>query len=106
LIRSRAKTSCTPCISTRAATASGNGGPFLKDSDTWLSFLTDNGISWVNWSLCDKNETSAAFKPDVFKGNLSYAPTAKGLDGTKAWDAKDLSISGASARSKIQGDAQ
>jgi endoglucanase len=94
------------CSEWGTSEASGNGGPFLKDSDAWLSFLEDNGISWVNWSLCDKNETSAAFKPGAFKGNPSYAPTEKGQDGTNAWAAKDLSISGAYVRSKIRGDAQ
>ncbi|MCH5186275.1 MAG: cellulase family glycosylhydrolase [Oscillospiraceae bacterium] len=43
--------------------ADGNGGVFLNESSEWLRFLNDRGISWANWSLCDKNETSAALLP-------------------------------------------
>ena len=56
-------------------------------SDTWISFLEENGISWVNWSLCDKDESSAILK--------NGAPT----DGTMAdtW----LSKSGAYVKAKM-----
>lgn len=40
--------------------ASGNGGVFADETQKWLEFLSANNISWCNWSLCDKNETSAA----------------------------------------------
>ena len=43
--------------------ADGSGGVFLEESETWLDFLAERGISWCNWSLCDKNETSAALRP-------------------------------------------
>ena len=43
--------------------ADGNGGVFLNESAQWLDFLDQRGISWCNWSLCDKNETSAALRP-------------------------------------------
>ena len=26
----------------------------------WIDFMNEHGISWANWSLCDKNESSAA----------------------------------------------
>ncbi|MFK4439225.1 cellulase family glycosylhydrolase [Paenibacillus sp. RC21] len=45
--------------------ASGNGGPFLNESKVWTDFLASRGISWANWSLADKNETSAALLPDA-----------------------------------------
>lgn len=45
--------------------ADGNGGVFLEESQRWLEFLNANNISWVNWSLCDKNEASAAIAPDA-----------------------------------------
>jgi endoglucanase len=35
---------------------------YIKESEEWLTFLEQRGISWANWSLCDKNETSAALK--------------------------------------------
>ena len=45
--------------------ADGNGGVYLEESQRWLEFLNENNISWVNWSLCDKNESSAAIVPDT-----------------------------------------
>ncbi len=60
--------------------ADGSGGVFLKEAGEWLDFLQKRGISWANWSLCDKDETSAALKP--------------GTPATRAWTASDLSESG------------
>ena len=42
--------------------ADGSGGVFLQESQVWLDFLETRGISWCNWSLCDKDETSAALR--------------------------------------------
>jgi endoglucanase len=39
--------------------SSGNGALFLNDSDTWLKFLKDRSIGWVNWSYSNASETSA-----------------------------------------------
>ncbi len=60
--------------------ADGSGGVFPKESGEWLDFLAERGISWCNWSLCDKNETSAALKP--------------GTPADRAWTEEDLSESG------------
>lgn len=60
--------------------ADGSGGVFLKEAGEWLDFLEARGISWANWSLCDKAETSAALKP--------------GTPATRAWSQADLSESG------------
>ncbi len=60
--------------------ADGSGGVFTQESETWLNFLHQNGISWANWSLCDKNETSAALKPST--------PT------NRPWTGNDLTPSG------------
>ena len=43
--------------------SSGTGGVFTDEANRWLAFLNANHISWANWSLCDKNETSAAVLP-------------------------------------------
>jgi len=43
--------------------ADGSGGTFLKQSDEWMDFLDRHDLSWCNWSLCDKNESSAALLP-------------------------------------------
>ena len=45
--------------------ADGSGGVFLKEAGEWLDFLDARGVSWCNWSLCDKDETSAALRPGV-----------------------------------------
>lgn len=60
--------------------ADGSGGVFLDEAQIWLSFLAQRGVSWANWSLCDKDETSAALKPGT---------NAKG-----SWKQEDLSESG------------
>lgn len=62
------------------SSADGSGGVYLKESQEWLDFLSQRGISWANWSLCDKNETSAALKP--------------GTSSTAKWTEQDLSESG------------
>ena len=43
--------------------ASGGGGVFVSETRTWIDFLNQRNLSWVNWSLADKNETSAALAP-------------------------------------------
>lgn len=40
--------------------ADGNGGVYLDEAQSWIDFMNERGISWANWSLCDKNESSAA----------------------------------------------
>ena len=60
--------------------ADGSGGVFTTESEQWLTFLHQKGISWANWSLCDKSETSAALKP--------------GTPTNRKWTDSDLSESG------------
>ncbi|GIQ67349.1 hypothetical protein DUZ99_02530 [Xylanibacillus composti] len=43
--------------------ASGDGGPYLAEAQQWIDFLNARNISWVNWSLADKAEVSAALLP-------------------------------------------
>lgn len=43
--------------------ASGNGGTYLEEAQKWIDFMDSRGLSWCNWSLCDKNESSAALMP-------------------------------------------
>lgn len=62
------------------SSADGSGGVFLDDAQKWLVFLNERGISWANWSLCDKNETSAALKSGASKNG--------------GWTENDLSESG------------
>ena len=69
--------------------ADGSGGVFLNESGEWLDFLDERGLSWANWSLCDKNETSAALKP--------------GTPNDRLWTDSDLSESGRFVFSRFTG---
>ncbi len=40
--------------------ASGNGGVYFDECDTWMNWMDERKISWANWSFCDKDESSAA----------------------------------------------
>jgi len=80
--------------------ANGNNGPYLKKADQWLRFLNANNISWVNWSLTNKNETSAAFTPFIM-GKSAATDFDPGID--QVWTAKELSLSGEYVRSRIKG---
>lgn len=51
------------CTEWGTSQSSGTGGPYLTEASNWMTFLEANKISWCNWSLCDKNEVSAALKP-------------------------------------------
>lgn len=44
--------------------ASGNGGVYLEEADKWFEFINQNNLSYVNWSLADKNESSALLLPN------------------------------------------
>ena len=68
--------------------ADGGGGVFLAESAQWLDFLAQRGISWANWSLCDKGESSAALRP--------------GVPPDRPWSQADLSESGQFVFSRFQ----
>lgn len=92
-LRNQAKTALragTPIFVTEWGTsrADGGSGVYLDAAQTWIDFLEENGISWVNWSLCDKNESSAALKP--------------GASASGGWTESDLSESGKFVFSKFK----
>ncbi|MFC4640501.1 carbohydrate-binding domain-containing protein [Deinococcus hohokamensis] len=80
--------------------ASGNNGPFLQQADTWLDFLNANNVSWVNWSLTNKAETSAAFRPYEL-GKSEATSLDPGAD--HQWAVNELTESGEYVRSRIKG---
>lgn len=45
--------------------ASGNGTIDVEEANIWWEFLDDNDISWCNWAISDKRETSAAITPNA-----------------------------------------
>lgn len=61
-LRSRIKECGLPVFVSEWGTsaADGNGGVYLEEAQRWIDFMNENGISWANWSLCDKSESSAA----------------------------------------------
>lgn len=68
--------------------ASGNGGIDYDSADKWLSLMNENNISFVAWSLSNKNETSALIRSDCSK-----------LDG---WSESDLTETGKWFRNAIK----
>ena len=66
----------------------GNGSICPEQTNIWLDLLDSYGISWVNWSLSDKSETSAALKP--------------GASGTGGWTSAQLSDSGNYVRNRLR----
>ncbi|MFZ5985672.1 MAG: cellulase family glycosylhydrolase [Bacillota bacterium] len=69
--------------------ASGGGGVYLSQSQTWIDFMASRKISWANWSLSDKAESSAALNP--------------GASTSGGWTDANLSTSGKFIKSKIGG---
>lgn len=51
--------------------ASGNGGVYKEETEKWIEFMKENNISWANWSLCDKNESSALLLPGSKVNSIS-----------------------------------
>ncbi len=45
--------------------SSGNGGVYLDECNTWMEWMEERKISWLNWSFSDKEESSAALLPDA-----------------------------------------
>lgn len=45
--------------------ASGNGAIYPELTKIWSDYLNENKISWCNWSLGDKDESSAILKPNA-----------------------------------------
>ncbi len=88
------------CSEWGSSEASGNNGPYLKEADEWLEFFNANNISWINWSLSNKNETSGSFIPFI-SGKSEATSLDPGQD--QVWSPKELSISGEYARARIKG---
>ena len=60
--------------------ASGNGAVNLDEADKWAAAMDRLGISYVNWSLCNKDESASILRPECGK--------------TSDFTAEDLSPSG------------
>lgn len=80
--------------------ADGTGGNYFDECDKWLSYLNEFNISWCNWALSNKAETSAVFMPYV-----SGVSNATSLDpgNDMKWENFELTDSGNYVRSRILG---
>ena len=60
--------------------ASGNGTLDFEETELWMEWMDKYKISWCNWSVCDKNESASALKPEANTwGNwLDYQLTESG----------------------------
>ncbi len=67
----------------------GAGAICPGQTDTWLNLLDQYGISWVNWSLSDKGETSAALR--------------SGASTNGGWSTSQLTESGNYVRNRMRG---
>ncbi|MGK9368345.1 glycoside hydrolase family 5 protein [Melioribacter sp. Ez-97] len=68
--------------------ASGNGNIDMNEANRWFDFMEQNKLSSCNWSVMDKNESSAALKP--------------GASATGGWNESDLTLSGNTIRNYIR----
>ncbi len=66
----------------------GDGFIDTTEVKAWFDFMNENKISWCNWSIGDKDETSAALKPGA---------NAKG-----GWKENEIIFSGNLVKSKIK----
>ncbi len=80
--------------------ATGNGGPYLDKADLWLDFLNSNNVSWCNWSLTNKNETSGSFMPYIM--GVSEATVLDPGDD-RIWSPEEMSVTGEFIRARIKG---
>jgi endoglucanase len=68
--------------------ASGTGKIDLVETHAWWNFMDKNHLSWCDWSITDKDETSAALKP--------------GTDGNGNWSLDVLNPSGKLVRDELR----
>ncbi|MFW7379036.1 MAG: cellulase family glycosylhydrolase [Oligoflexus sp.] len=69
----------------------GNGQPNLAETQRWLDYLDQRGISWVNWTLSAEHEESAILKPTAFP-----VPSQRG-----GWSDADLTESGLLIKNRL-----
>ena len=60
---------------------------YLEEADLWIDWMEKRKISWLTWSLCDKDESSALLSP--------------GASVTGNWKEEELSKAGKYIKNKI-----
>jgi len=92
-LRARAQTALNngiPLFVTEWGTvnANGDGAVDNNSTDEWMSFLAENDISHLNWSVHDKDEGASILRP--------------GAPSNGNWSDNDLTESGLKVRSIIE----
>lgn len=72
--------------------ASGNGAIDYKSWNEWIDWMETNKISWVCWSIADKNETCSMLNPSA--------------SDTGNWKTEDMKESGIKTREKLRSFAK
>jgi len=76
-------------VSECAGMGADGDGPIDEDEfDAWINWMEENKISWITWSIADKNETCSVLYPSAAD------------DGN--WEDEDLKESGKLIRSKLR----
>lgn len=68
--------------------ASGTGGVDYEEAKAWITFMEENNLSYVQWNLANKNETSSLFRPECEK--------------TAEWNEEDLSETGKWCKKQLE----
>ena len=55
--------------------SNGNGGVYYNDFNTWMEWAKTKKLSWLLWSISNKEESSAIFVPSIL-GNINNNETA------------------------------
>lgn len=61
--------------------ADGNGAPNQSQSQAWISWMNQNGVSWANWSASAINEQSAAFQNLAIDNGLTFTTSGNMVKG-------------------------
>jgi endoglucanase len=51
--------------------ANGDGPVYEKETAEWMEFMDLHKLSWANWSVADKDESSAALLPGTTPSGLN-----------------------------------
>ncbi|MBD5082304.1 MAG: glycoside hydrolase family 5 protein, partial [Ruminococcaceae bacterium] len=72
--------------------ASGNGANDFNQTKQWLNLLDSCGISYCNWNLANKNESSSAFKESASaNGNWKESDMSESGKWIRKWFRGEIS---------------
>ena len=69
--------------------ASGGGANDFNETQKWLSYFDKQGISYCNWSICNKDETCSVLRPGTSaNGNWSESDLTENGKWMRNWSRK------------------